>query len=125
MRDETRQWFAQGDKDLGTAGFALKSIDGPLPVTTALHCQQAAEKYFKAYLQEKSVLFSNADSLNSLFASCINIDPSFDGLTADIEQLSGYSIATRYPNADHSLEFRKEAIAAAKRVKEFVASKLG
>jgi HEPN domain-containing protein len=124
MRAETRNWIAMADKDLGTAGFALNSVDGPLPVTTGLHCQKSAENYLKAYLQEHEVPISNRLSLMDLFESCISIDASFESLQMEINQLEGYSIASRYPRAEDSLEFRKEAIATARRVKEFILNKL-
>jgi len=124
MRAETRNWIAMADKDLGTAGFALNSVDGPLPVTTGLHCQKSAENYLKAYLQEHEVPISNRLSLMDLFESCISIDGSFESLQMEINQLEGYSIASRYPRVEDSLEFRKEAIATARRVKEFILNKL-
>ena len=125
MREETRNWIAKADKDLGTAGFALNSIDGPLPLTTAMHCQSSSEKYLKAYLHEHDVDFSNEQSLTSLLKDCIAVDETFETLHANIDQLEGYSIASRYPKADDSLAFRKEAIATVQRVKEFVLSRLG
>lgn len=124
MREETRNWIVQANKDLGTAGFALNSVDGPLPVTTGMHCQLSAEKYLKAYLHEHEVAFSSQPTLTALLEDCIEADKSFEVLRFDIDQLEGYSIAFRYPKAEDSLEFRKEAIATAKRVKQFVLSKL-
>ena len=123
MSEETRNWISQGDKDLGTAGFALNSVDGPLPVTTGLHCQKAAENYLKAYLRENGVSFSRQHNLNSLFESCVVLDESFESLRTVMNQLDGYAIASRCPKAKDSLEFRKDAAATAKRVKEFVLGK--
>ena len=124
MKDETRDLISKGDKDLGTAGFALNSVDGPLPVTTGLHCQKAAENYLKAYLQENGVSFSKHNNLRSLFDACVSFDYSFETWRTEINQLEGYSIASRYPQAKDSLEFRKDAIATAKHVKEFILKKL-
>jgi HEPN domain-containing protein len=124
MHEETQNWISKGDKDLGTAGFALNSVDGPLPVTTGLHCQKAAENYLKAYLQENEVPFSRQNNLNSLLEACVSFDKSFAALRTEINQLAGYSIASRYPKAKDSLEFRKDAVATAKRVKEFILNKL-
>jgi len=125
MREETRNWLAKADKDLGTAGFALNSVDGPLPVTTAMHCQLSAEKYLKAYLHEHNIAFSSRRTLTSLLEDCIAVDESFEALHEAIGQLEGYSIAARYPRADDSLAFRKEAVATVQRVKRFVLDRLG
>jgi HEPN domain-containing protein len=124
MLEKTRTLIARANKDLGTAGFALQSIDGPLPVTTALHCQQAAENYLKAFLHEHELAFSDQHNLASLLESCISVDSSFEDLRADIDQLEGYSIASRYPKASDSLQFRMEALNTAKRVKDFILNKL-
>lgn len=124
MREETRKWIRKADKDLGTAGFALQSVDGPLPVTTALHCQFAAEKYLKAFLSEQGIPFSDIQSLNSLLEWCEPVDNSFGSLTPVIGRLNGYSIASSYPRSEDTLGFREEAIASAKRVRDFVLDKL-
>lgn len=124
MQAETRNWISKANKDLGTAGFALESVDGPLPVTTALHCQQSAEKFLKAFLHERGVPFSSQHNLTPLLESCISVDDSFEDLRADINRLEGYSIASRYPKASDSTEFRNEALATTKRVKEFILKRL-
>ena len=124
MREETLNWISKANKDLGNAGFAMESVDGPLPVTTALHCQLSAEKYLKAFLSEHEILFSHKITLISLFESCEPIDHSFASLRHDIDQLNGYSIASRYPSSSDSLEFREQAINSAKRVRDFVLAAL-
>src|SRR5215207_1617066 len=124
MREETRKLISKANKDLGTAGFALQSVEGPLSVTTALHCQQSAEKYLKAFLHEHRLAFSDQQNLASLLESCISVDSSFEDLRTAIDRLEGYSIASRYPKASDSLEFRTEALDTAKRVKDFILNKL-
>lgn len=124
MQAGTRNWISKANKDLATAEFAMNSIDGPLPVTTALHCQQSARKYLKAFLYEHHIPFSSQSGLVSLLESCISVDHSFGQLRPLINKLEGYSIASRYPQANESLEFRKEALATIEQVKEFVLSRL-
>lgn len=124
MREETRKLISRADKDLSTAGFATQSRDGPLPVTTGLHCQSSVENYLKAFLLDNEIPFSEYQRLNTLFEYCISADPSFTALRNEIDQLASYSIASRYPKADDSVKFRDEAVNAAKRVKEFILKKL-
>lgn len=123
MHKESRQWLTRADKDFGTALFAIESVDGPLPVTTGLHCQQAAEKYLKAYLQEMSISFSESQTLKSLFDHCVEADESFETLQSEMSQLEGYSIAARYPNTKDITEFNRDAVNIIRRIKEFVLSK--
>lgn len=122
MRDETKSWLAKANKDLGTAVFAMDSVDGPLPLTTGMHCQKSAEEFLKAYLQEKGIWFSDQQSLGALFDACVLVDTGFEPIRSEIHKLEGYSISSRYPK--ESLEFRKDAVATATRVKEFVLGKL-
>jgi len=124
MREETRNWITKAERDLGTAVFAMGSVDGPLPVTTGLHCQQSARKYLKAYVQEYDVKSLDRQNLSSLLEVCVSIDKSFESLRMDISQLEGYSIASHYPKASDALEFNTDAVATAQRVKEFVVGKL-
>lgn len=124
MHEESRKWIAKGDRDLGTAGFALNSADGPLPVTTALHCQAAAENYLRAFLHVEQTNLAEHGNLNSLFENCLAIDGTFVSIRADVEKLSGYAIASRYPKAEESLEFRKDAITTVQHVREFILGRL-
>lgn len=48
-RDLVRQWLAKADEDL-SAAQALWSLGTAFFSTIGFHCQQAAEKYFKAFL---------------------------------------------------------------------------
>ncbi len=51
-----KQWIIKGDHDLGTAKVTFLHIPEYLDTIT-FHCQQAVEKYFKAYLIYNSVQF--------------------------------------------------------------------
>jgi len=47
--EEIKQWIIKGDHDLGTAQITYLYIPEYLD-TVIFHCQQAVEKYLKAYL---------------------------------------------------------------------------
>lgn len=47
--EEIKQWIVKGDHDLGTAKVTYLHIPEYLDTVT-FHCQQAVEKYLKAYL---------------------------------------------------------------------------
>jgi len=47
--EEIKQWIIKGDHDLGTAKITYLNIPEYLDTVT-FHCQQAVEKYLKAYL---------------------------------------------------------------------------
>jgi len=54
MKKQVEDWIAFADKDLYAAEIILKD-DAPLTNIAAFHCQQAIEKYLKAFLIEKGV----------------------------------------------------------------------
>jgi HEPN domain-containing protein len=54
--DEIRKWISKGDHDLGTAKVTYLHIPEYLDTVT-FHCQQAVEKYLKAYLIFQSTAF--------------------------------------------------------------------
>jgi len=54
--DELRQWIIKGDHDLGTAKVTYLYIPEYLDTVT-FHCQQAVEKYLKAYLIFQKISF--------------------------------------------------------------------
>ena len=54
MKKQVEDWILLADKDLYAAEIILKD-EYPLTNIVAFHCQQAIEKYFKAFLIEKNV----------------------------------------------------------------------
>ncbi|MDR2096834.1 MAG: HEPN domain-containing protein [Treponema sp.] len=54
MKKQVEDWILLADKDLYAAEIIIKD-DYPLTNIVAFHCQQAIEKYLKAYLIEKDV----------------------------------------------------------------------
>ena len=51
MKPKTAQWVSKAESDIKVAR-AIASGERPHPNETCFHCQQAAEKYLKALLQE-------------------------------------------------------------------------
>jgi HEPN domain-containing protein len=54
MKKQVEDWVSLADKDLYAAEIIMRD-DYPLTNIVAFHCQQAIEKYLKAYLIEKDV----------------------------------------------------------------------
>ncbi|HVA45192.1 MAG TPA: HEPN domain-containing protein [Pirellulales bacterium] len=65
MKKATREWMRKAESDYRVA----KEIASMKPMPTdevCLHCQQAAEKFLKALLQELAVAFSKTHNLEAL-----------------------------------------------------------
>ena len=91
-----REWLTRADHDLRSARV-LASSKSPLLDTAIYHCQQAAEKSLKAWLQSKDASFPKTHDIEDLVkrASVINLD--FGKLAAAASVLTPYVSAFRYP----------------------------
>ena len=123
LKDEIEQWLTIAESDF-QAYKILASSEKPPTMEVCFHCQQCAEKYLKAFLQERMVRFERTHNLTTLLDLCLPLDQEFEKLRRELERLENYSVAVRYPGAKVSLEIAQEAFALAKKIREFVRTKL-
>ena len=114
LLEETTQWLQHARRDLRAAELCVEE----LPAEALYHCQQAAEKAFKALLTFHQVPFRKTHELPELAAACILIDPSLDSeIRTPAVKLTRYSWLFRYPGApyepdvEEAVEGRAHAIA--------------
>lgn len=124
MEELTSEWVAKAENDFYTADLALHAGEFSIPDTACFHCQQCAEKYLKAYLQEHGVEFLPRHNLMPLLELCIPLDKDFETLHSGLRQLESYSVAVRYPGVNVSVEIAEQAFSQAKRVRKFIRRKL-
>jgi HEPN domain-containing protein len=124
MNELTSEWVEKADNDFHSAGLLLTAGEFPIPDAASFHCQQCAEKYLKAYLQEHMVRFERTHSLTLLLDLCKTQDQDFENIRSELEQLENYSVAARYPGVDIPVELAEEALDMATKVRQFVRSKL-
>ena len=125
MNEVTSEWVFKAEEDFYSADMLLHTVDVPMASIASFHCQQCAEKYLKAFLQEHRVRFERTHVLMSLLDLCVSIDRDFGKLGNDLNSLDAYAVAVRYPGAKVSVELAEAAFEAAKRVRKFVRSKIG
>jgi HEPN domain-containing protein len=119
-----KDWLARADEDIKAAEILLK--DRSLPNSVCFHCQQAGEKYFKAYLafQERNV--RKVHDLSALLNLCEEMDKSFDDLQSEADFLDKFYVETRYPGdyPEFTWQEAERSCEAAKKIKQFVLSKI-
>src|SRR5688500_17412231 len=93
MNELTREWGAKADNDYFSANVLLHSIEVPIIDTACFHCQQSAEKYLKAFLQEHQMRFERTHVLADLLDLCISIDKNFKTIADDLGSLERYAVA--------------------------------
>jgi HEPN domain-containing protein len=127
MKEEVvLRWLKKAENDLKTVKHLLTLEDAPTDVIS-FHCQQAVEKYFKAYLTLIDVRVTKTHDLETILALCIEKDTKFERLDKDgISKLTFYAVEIRYPEEyiEFSIEEARELYETAKEVKGFVMLRL-
>jgi HEPN domain-containing protein len=94
-----------------------------------LHCQQAAEKYLKALLQEFGLVVPRIHELLLLLQRLIAHDGAlaarFASLKRGLDKLTPYAVEFRYPGFHADARKAKAAIHLADRVRLEIRKRLG
>jgi len=121
-----RDWIVKADHDLKIAKDEMKERE-PVTDMVCFHCQQAVEKFLKAFLIYKNKEIAKTHDLSFLINECIKIDNDFNELfEKQIDLMSVYAVEMRYPGDMYvpSVEETNDAISKAEYVKDFVMRKL-
>ncbi|GAB4540983.1 MAG: hypothetical protein Fur002_08650 [Anaerolineales bacterium] len=97
MNEVTAEWVFKAEQDFHSADALLHEVKVPFAETAAFHCQQCAEKYLKAFLQENAIRFERKHDLLPLMDLCAELDAEFNFLKNDLRKLEIYAVAIRYP----------------------------
>ena len=118
-----RDWLTRADHDLRSAR-ALVSLADPLLDTAIYHCQQAAEKSVKAWLQANDETIPRTHDIEDLVELSGRINPGFKAFAQAAETLTPYASAFRYPGGFEepmpSREEFDEALKHAQTIYDFV-----
>jgi HEPN domain-containing protein len=125
IKDLVNKWIKKAENDLLTAEREL-SFEDPITQTICFHCQQAAEKYLKAFLVHHQIYFSKTHKIMELLELCTSVDSSFRDELQSADNLTDYAVEIRYPDIwlEPTIEDAKEAFKIALTVKEFVLERL-
>jgi HEPN domain-containing protein len=124
MNELTKEWVDKAEADFYSADLLLHAGEFPLSEPACFHCQQCAEKYLKAYLQESQVNFERKHDLMPLLSLCVSLEKDFESLKEDLQELDRYAVVVRYPGVMLKPEMAESALKAAERVRLFVRRKL-
>ena len=119
--DLITKWINIADRDLLAAEQGLK-VYPVLAEIVCFHCQQAAEKYLKAYLVKHQVEFQKTHNIMSLINKCSTVDSVFKEKLLYANLLTDYAVEIRYPDEwyEPTIEEAKDAHQIACEVKQFV-----
>lgn len=124
-RDLINSWINKAEKDLRSVIHEL-SFSDVVTETVCFHCQQAAERYLKAYLVFLGISFTKTHEIGELITKCEDKDKKISALKEEADKLTDYVIEVRYPEEyfEPTLEEAKEAFEIAKKIKKMVLDKV-
>ena len=96
MKRMTREWVRKAEDDFQAAGV-LAARRGPFHDQVCFHCQQSAEKYLKALLEERSVAIPKTHDLEDLLDLALPHFSLLDRLRRGLRFLTDFAVDPRYP----------------------------
>lgn len=119
------EWLAKARRDLYMATLASQD-PSKAPDAWGFHCQQAAEKAVKGFLQFHGKEIERTHDLVFLLAECVALDPSFSAWDSIAGTLTSYAVQYRYPGpADPPENQLRESLRAAESLVAAVAARTG
>jgi HEPN domain-containing protein len=118
-------WIDKAEKDLLTAEHEMTFTDR-VAESICFHCQQAVEKFLKAYLIYLNIPFPKTHEIGELITRCETKDNQIKEFKEESDILTDYAVEVRYPDDwyEPTSEETKQAIEIAKRIKEYVIKKI-
>ena len=125
LREILGQWIRKAEIDYSAAQQLLEAKD-LLREAIAFHCQQAAEKYLKAFLVRHQVEPLRTHNLGKLLDQVAGVSADLAASLADAVALSPYGVDIRYPGdfPDVLIGGEKPLFDLAHRVREAVMAEL-
>ncbi|MCG3210181.1 MAG: hypothetical protein FOGNACKC_03812 [Anaerolineae bacterium] len=114
------EWVEKAEGDFLAASTLLRLRHKSTTDAVCFHCQQCAEKYLKAFLQQHEIQFSRTHDLVELLLLCQQTDETFLALALPLQSLNSYSVEIRYPGRMTSLEEAQGAFDATLIVRRFL-----
>jgi HEPN domain-containing protein len=124
MKRHTAQWVSKAEEDMEVAR-ALAAQTPPPRNAACFHCQQAAEKYLKALLQELGAAVPKTHDMEDLLNLLLPHDSTLAPLRRGIASLTKYAVEYRYPGLRATTRQMQSALRIAERVRRELRARLG
>lgn len=97
----------------------------PLHDQVCFHCQQSAEKYLKARLEEAGIASPKTHDLEKLLSLVVPFEPLWTALRPSLKRLTDYAVDFRYPGDEATAKDATSAQQDARAVRKEVRLSLG
>ncbi len=123
LSDYIKKWLEKAEHDMEAVELIIEMK--PLILDIAcFHCQQAVEKYLKAFLIFNNKAIIKTHSIEVLIEECSAIDTDFAAI--DFKNLDEYAVEIRYPDSflQPDLKEAKEYYSIAVEIQKLVIGKI-
>lgn len=125
MNPLTVEWIQKAEEDFAAAVHLSRMRRKSVPSIVCFHCQQCAEKYLKARLQEARIDFPKTHNLKTLLDLALPVEPLWETLRAALQKLSDYAVVSRYPGEEASPSEAREVLQVCRDVRREIRQSLG
>ena len=125
MKPSTREWVEKAESDYQLALALSRRRKIVFHDQQCFHCQQSAEKYMKARLEEANVLSPKTHDLKRLLVLLLPLEPMWSALSSACASLSDFAVEFRYPGDIATAKQAREAIRHAKAIRREARLALG
>ena len=125
MNPLTAEWVFKAEGDWNAARQLNRVRKAPSYDSVCFHCQQCAEKYLKARLEEAGASFPKTHDLIKLLGLATPVEPQWTVLQPHVAVLNPYAIGYRYPGLVAAKADAKAALKHCQQVRRVVRAALG
>ena len=124
MTSMTKEWVRKAESDFQLA-VQLDENDESFHDQLCFHCQQAAEKYVKAILQELGLKVPRTHMVRDLVDLLLGIHPDLRSIRRGAAFLTRFAVETRYPGRSATKRQAAAALSWATKTRAVVRQILG
>src|SRR2546422_2898046 len=112
MKAGTREWVRCAEEDFDVAMALMRRRTKSASNSIGFHCQQCAEKYLKARLEEAGLVTPKTHDLVALLQLLLPIEPLWASFAPTFRGLNDYAIKFRYPGHNATRADARQALKA-------------
>ncbi len=125
MKQSTLEWIEKAEGDWIMAQRAYRARKDPVYDAACFHCQQCAEKYPKAELNEARLAFNKTHDLEDLLTQVLAIEPGQTSLQPQAAFLTNFAVRYRYPGQTATKAQAQQALKDCREVRHAIRTSFG
>ena len=125
MKQATREWVKKAEEDYLAALDLARRHKVPLHNSVCFHCEQCAEKYLKARMEEAGLHIPKTHDLEVLLNALLPAEPLWASLRPALQDLTDFAVDFRYPGNQATKQDAQTALRDCKAVRTEARGALG